>query len=101
MTPRRRSRALERVRGEVVERVPVARPVERRRDVGALDGPVVHNYYVQAPEPVVDVGWPTWKRLVGWGVTIVGTAAAIIALLGPPHISQSHHRSPDLVHPSR
>lgn len=97
----RRSRALERVHGEVVEGVPVARPVERREPVGPVGVPVVNNYYVQAPEPVVDVGWPTWKRLVGWGVTIVGTAAAIIALLGPPHISQSHRPSPDLVHPSR
>jgi hypothetical protein len=102
MTGRRR----ERLRGEVVVRpVPEAQPVPVRR--GELARPVAPpqlHITIEQPgmvAPPLEEGWPTWKRLVGFVVTIVGTALLLIALLGPPHIVQSHHRPPDLVHPSR
>jgi hypothetical protein len=121
MTPRRR----ERLHGEVVVRpVPEDHPVQgelvERQHVEAVpvapripggisygpsrflpsQAPVYITVETQSPSPSVE-GWPTWKRLVGWGATIIGTALLIIALLGPPHIVQSHHRPPDLVNPSR
>lgn len=101
MTVRRR----ERLHGEVVVRpVPEARPVPVRR--GELAQPVPPRLHITIEQPgmvappVVE-GWPVWKRLVGWGATIIGTALLLIALLGPPHVVQSHHRPPDLVNPSR
>lgn len=104
MTGRRR----ERLHGEVVVRpVPEARPVPLERGEVAhrpLPPPQLHITIEQPgtiAQPAVRDEWPTWKRLVGFVATIVGTAVFLIALLGPPHIVQSHHRPPDLVHPSR
>lgn len=88
----------------MVRPVPEARPVPVRR--GELARPVAPpQLHITIEQPGVVAppveGWPVWKRLVGWGATIIGTALLIVALLGPPHIVQSHHRPPDLVHPSR
>jgi hypothetical protein len=102
MTPRRR----ERLHGEVVVRpVPEARPVPHRR--GELARPVEPprlHITIEQPGPLAPPARderPMWKWMLGFVVTIMGTALLLIALLGPPHIVQSHHRPPDLVNPSR
>lgn len=98
MSSMSRSRSLERVSGELVEREAVARPVQ----VAEPAPPMV--VYVQQPAPVVEPApvrpsrlWP----MVGWIVTIIGTALLLLALAGPPHIVRSDHKPPDLVNPSR
>jgi hypothetical protein len=98
------------VQGELVERQHVeAVPVAPRIPGGISYGPsrfppsqapVYITVETQSPSSTVDER-PVWKWMLGFVATIVGTALLIIALLGPPHIVQSHHRPPDLVNPSR
>lgn len=97
-----RSRDLERVHGELVEREVVARPVEHWEQISEPGAPMV--VYVQQPTPVAEPTTPR-QRLAPWWLALMAVAAAVAllvwALAGPPHIVRSDHKPPDLVNPSR
>lgn len=87
------------MRGELVEREVVARPVPRSDagfDLGAVRSVEVHNHYA-APEPA-PVREPR-QRLAPWWLALMAVVAAVAllvwALNGPPVLQPIDHKHPN------